>query len=255
LQRAPGSKPIFALLGIEQYPFQEEIGSRGYVKMETNLVNELWDNRLPYIDAGRLLKLRPLLRKETVFTMRGKEFVAVIIMGLLCTVISGCGGDDDKPIYDTETEGDRELSGEGSTYDIGGTAEAPDDSLQQEYKSPFGPPEIKPISWSSSIPSALSRAKPGSGKKVLVWFTSSSCAECSRAEAETFRSEVVLREAGKYVWVRFNVDANREKAEYYIKDNNPPALVWLFAEGNSYHELYSGFDDPDFIAQKLIDWH
>ena len=187
--------------------------------------------------------------------MRGKTYLSVVIIGLLCAVMLACGGNDDKPIYDAEAEGNGELSGRGGIYDIGGTATTPDNALEEEYVSPFGPPKPKPIQWGYSIPAAVSKAKPGSGKKILVWFTSKSCTECQRAEAGTFKSEVVLKEADKYIWVKFDVDANREKAEYYIQDHNPPVLKWLSQEGNSYHVLYGGFDDPELVARRLIDWH
>ncbi len=181
--------------------------------------------------------------------------MAIFIIGLLCASTLACSGDKEKPIYDPDAETERELSGTGSTYDIGGTAEAPDTTVEDEYVSPYGSKKWERILWAPSIQVALSQAKPGSGKKILLWFTESSCTECREAEENAFKSEEVLAVAHKYIWVRFDVSANLEKKEYYIQENNPPALVWLSQEGNSYHKLFGGFDDPAFLAARLVQWH
>jgi len=198
----------------------------------------------------------PVDKGKVVLIMKyGKHLIAIFIIGLMCASILACSGDKDKPIYDPDVETGRELSGPGSTYDIGGTAEAPDTTAEDEYVSPYGPKKWDRIQWAPSLQVAMSQAKPGSGKKILLWFTENSCTECREAEEDTFKSEEVLAVAHKYIWVRFDVAANPEKKKEYIQDNNPPALVWLSQDGYSYHKLFGGFDDPVFLASRLVEWH
>ena len=174
---------------------------------------------------------------------------------LLCALLFSCGGKKQEPIYNPETADENRYSKDtGDLYNIEGNAPPQDVSKNQPYQSPFGPKPPKQIQWAASLKDATSRAKPGSGLKILLWFTNRACDDCGRIEREIFTSDAVLKEAGKYLWVKFDTDSDPEKKKYYIQDNEPPALVWLDSDGNSYHKLFN-FDNPDLFAKYLRDWH
>jgi len=185
-----------------------------------------------------------------------KHFTILIIIGLLCASILSCGGKKDEPIFKPETaDENRYTKDTGGLYNIEGNAPVQDTSKDQPYQSPFGPKPPKQIQWAASIKDATARAKAGSGLKILVWFTNRACDECGKIEKEVFTADAVLKEAGKYIWVKFDTDTDPEMKKYYIQDNEPPVLVWLDQEGNSYHKLFGGFDNAELLAGYLRDWH
>ncbi len=193
-----------------------------------------------------------MLRGEGL-EMRERIFLSLsIITALMCVSFIGCGNKEKEPIYNPDAE---QAMGSRDLYDIGGKAEVPEVVNDEEYVSPFGPQPVEGIKWASSLQAARASAKPGSNTKILVWFTNSDCTECRRIERDVFSTDIVLEQAPKYIWVRFDTDANPEKTEYYIKDNKPPVMMWMDYNGNSYHVLYGGFDDPETLAKYLLDWH
>jgi thiol:disulfide interchange protein len=178
-----------------------------------------------------------------------------MFIGILCAVLLSCGGKKDEPIFKPETAEDRYSKDTGELYNVGGNAPVQDTSKDQPYQSPFGPKPPKEIQWAASLKDATTRAKAGSGLKILLWFTNRACDECGKIEKEVFTADVVLKQAGKYIWVKFDTDTDPQMKKYYIQDNEPPALVWLDKEGNSYHKLFGGFDNPELLARYLMDYH
>ena len=189
--------------------------------------------------------------------MDGMNFriVVILIIGVLCASLLSCGSKEDEPIYNPEADEDRFAGGTAGLYEIDGSAPPPDTTIEEEYESPWGPKFPKQIQWAPTIKDAVNRATPGSGKKVLVWFVSRDCEECDRAEKEVFPSEVVLKYAHKYIWVRIDADKDPDLTQYYIQDHRPPVLKWLDQDGNAYNTLYGGFDDPSLLAAHLRDKH
>lgn len=188
--------------------------------------------------------------------MRGKESgIILIVIVLLSAVLLSCGSKGEEPIYNPEPDKGRYSGDTGGLYNVEGNAPPPDTSSEEKYESPWGPKYPKEIQWAPSLRDAINRCQSGSGKKVLVWFVSRDCEDCDRIERDVFSSEEVLKQADKYIWYKFDVDSDPEMAKYYIQEHKPPVMKWLDGDGNGYHTLYGGFDDPKLLAAHLRDKH
>ena len=110
-----------------------------------------------------------------------------------------------------------------------------------------------PLVWSTSYPESLDQAK-AKNKPVLIKFEASWCVWCEKMEEDVFTDPEVIKELGKFVCVKIDVDKQENIAKAYKIKSLPRTIIintyseivgdWLgYHEASVYYKLLRDVDE------------
>jgi thioredoxin-related protein len=107
-----------------------------------------------------------------------------------------------------------------------------------------------PLLWSTSYPESLEQAK-SKNMPVLIKFEASWCVWCQKMEEEVFTDPEVIKELGKFVCVKIDVDKQTNVAKAYKIKSLPRTIVI-----NTYDEIvgdWLGYQEAPVFYNLLRD--
>ena len=163
-----------------------------------------------------------------------------IIILVLCLGVPFCNrpkektpGPSDQPPEDSKVATDINFIGQGTqSPDLSGN--------EKPYHSPTlsTPPPPTSLKWTASIQSAINIANKDNQYKIFVWFSSKNCEECITIERDVFTNKEVLKNSGKWLFVKLDAERDKNETEYYLKGGAPPAILCLDMMGHAYRKQF-----------------
>jgi TolA-binding protein len=107
------------------------------------------------------------------------------------------------------------------------------------------------LPWEHDFTTALAQAKERN-QMVVAYLYTDWCTYCKKMEAETFPSDQVKSEAGRYVWLKLNPEKDQDGArlrqQYGV--SGYPTFLFLDGNGNRLNQV-EGFMPPETFLQAL----
>jgi len=179
--------------------------------------------------------------------------IAVILLYFI--VCTACGNPRDTGAQSSNPPSD--VSTADNVNFLGGGTNPPEIPRQEEpYHSPTlsTPPPPTALTWVPSIGQAVRIIERDDKLKILAWFRSSSCVDCPAIERDVFANPDVIAASKGWVFVKVDVDANKEAAEYYLAGASPPAFLAIDKKGNTYRRKFGTVTVEEFVTM-LKTWH
>jgi len=124
---------------------------------------------------------------------------------------------------------------------------------QSEYVQSIHTPTS--LVWAGNIDQAIQMTRGEQNKKkAIIYYTSQApCEECRIVEEKVFIDPAVLRNSGRWVFVRVDVDIQTDIAKYNHIEK-VPAFQFLDHMGHAY-KSYEGPVTPEQFAEMLLTWY
>ncbi len=107
------------------------------------------------------------------------------------------------------------------------------------------------LPWEHDYTTALAHAK-ARNQMVVAYLHTDWCMYCKKMEAETFPSDQVKSEAGRYVWLKLNPEKDQDGARLRQKYGVSGYPTILFLDGNGARlDQVEGFMPPGTFLQAL----
>jgi thiol:disulfide interchange protein len=181
----------------------------------------------------------------------------MIVVLLYFTLCSACGKPASQPQPTPDGENGTTSRADDINY-VGGGTQAPEPlQKEEEYRSPTISREPAPtnLRWAPSIGAAVRITEDGNNNyKIIVWFTGSGCVDCTAIEQDIFKDADVLANSRRWIFVRVNVDDDPEQSEYYLKEADPPAFVFLDQRGLEYRQHIGIVTKEEFVSMLMTWW-
>jgi thiol:disulfide interchange protein len=131
------------------------------------------------------------------------------------------------------------------------------DPAKSEYESEYVQSKHVPtgLIWAGTIDQAIQITKGEKNKKkaIIYYASQAPCEECRVIEEKVFSDPAVLKNSDRWVFVRVNIDIQKELAKYNHIEK-VPAFQFLDHMGHVY-KTYEGTVTPEQFAEMLLTWY